>query len=121
MALREMEITLPGNGAVSPLSRSLLRYKLPMDEAQKCRVCGANLALVGRLHRCLSQGGVKLPVSSPVNKPVNSEPVNKAPAVNSPVTKPPVNSAQADRKAYMRAYMAKRLAEKRAGLTSVSS
>lgn len=46
------------------------------DSIGTCPRCGANLALVGRIHRCVALGGLK-PAPTVPNKPTvpNSDPV----------------------------------------------
>jgi hypothetical protein len=63
------------------------------DSIGKCPRCGANLALVGRVHRCVALGGMK-PAPAVPNKPVpNSDPVpNKQVRTN-----PQVNASAAAR------------------------
>ena len=69
--------------------------------ATDCAICGANLRLVGRSHRCV--GNTQVAVNTPV--------VNKPDAVNSAVNKVRGAYPGTDkRRAYMRAYMARRRA-----------
>ena len=71
--------------------------------ATDCAICGANLRLVGKVHRCV--GNTKVTVVA--NKPA----VNKPDAVNSAVNKVRgAYPATDQRRAYMRAYMARRRA-----------
>lgn len=64
-----------------------------------CDKCGANLAVVGRAHRC-----VAVNTASAVNTAVNATP---PPAVNNAKAKRGAYPGTDERRAYMRSYMKK--------------
>jgi hypothetical protein len=79
-------------------------------EAPRCRACGANLALVGRVHRCVTKN------PQPVHAPVHSEPVNTS--VNILETTALSSLAAAEhRKAYRREWMRRYRANKRPAIS----
>lgn len=86
-----------------------------------CTLCGANIALVGRVHRCIPRADAQRIIDdaiADVNTPVN--PVNAVSPVNAPSPKISAdattdhNRAADERRAYMREYMRKRRAAARA-------
>jgi len=79
-----------------------------VDPIGTCPKCGANLALVGRLHRCHTLGGLK-PTPGVSNKPPVSNSVS-----NNRLGR--WRSANQDRyRAYMREYMRRRRERAREG------